>query len=82
MEIIHYLIDHGADDRDGGLYNASGDGHFEIVKLMVKKGATDLNPGVLYSKKRGHTEIEKYLTRIIINNNLDFEKYNEILRNC
>jgi hypothetical protein len=54
-----YLIPHkrGANDWDGGLFNACNSGHLEIVKLMIAHGATDLNDGLNVACRHNYREI-------------------------
>jgi len=43
IDLIHFLIDHGASDWDDGLFGACRGGQREVVILMIEKGACEWN---------------------------------------
>jgi ankyrin repeat protein len=63
LEIVKYLVEHGADVHAGddeALHLSSNNGHLEIVEYLVEHGA-DINVALFASSEHGHLHIVKYL---------------------
>lgn len=57
MDIIHLMIQHGANNFDGELVRACRSGNLEIVHLMIQKGAKKWNEGLVAACENGDYRI-------------------------
>ena len=57
IDIVNLMIEKGANDWNGSLFNACWNGHIDIVNLMIDKGANDWNGGLYHACYRGNIDI-------------------------
>jgi len=56
IEIVHVMIQKGANHWNSGLQGACQCGNMELVKLMIEKGATEWNEGLRDACEGGHMD--------------------------
>lgn len=61
IEILQYLIDYGATDFSGSLFQAARSGHFDSVYFLISRGGTDFNEALSGAACGGHFHIICYL---------------------
>lgn len=57
LKLIELMIAKGANDWNGGLVSACGEGNIDLAKLMIEKGANDWNYGLWRSCRGGYMDI-------------------------
>lgn len=62
LEIVKFLIQHGAKADYNALINASEDGHLEVVQYLIQHGVDPKDSEALIrASEEGHLEVVKYL---------------------
>lgn len=64
LDIAKYLVEHGANDFNGGMHDACRCGHLEMVKYMIECGAVDFNVGFRKACWYNQPHILKYLVEV------------------
>ena len=87
LPAVRYLIEHGANDVNRDLREASYNGHLDLVLYFLDRGATDLNGALYLASNGGHLDVVEELLRrgatdtpgalmgAITGNHLDLVKY-------
>ena len=61
FNIIHFLIENGADDWNYALIGAAKNGNINIANLIINKGATNYNVGLYWASVKGNLEIARLM---------------------
>ena len=69
-EMMKFLLDKGATNKDFPLYIAAGNGDLDVVKLLVDRGATNKDNALNNAVGKGHTEIVK----LFLNSNIEIDE--------
>eukprot|EP01083_Nonionella_stella_P066061 173687_1 len=78
-ELIHYLLDHGADIdavRNNGstpLLMAARDGYLSSVKVLIGRGANNNSVALMVAGMRGHIEIFKHIHKHLEKNKVSID---------
>ena len=56
-----YVLEHGANDWNGGFISACIGGHIDVAEYMISKGADNLCLGAYMACRNGHLPVLKYL---------------------
>jgi len=61
LQMINFLLEHGADNLDEGLCGACMSGRLDIIDLMISKGANYWNKGLYGACMGGHLDIIDFM---------------------
>jgi hypothetical protein len=57
IQLVHKMINHGADQWNDGLHDACLGGHHDLTQLMIEHGADDWNLGLLGACDSGDRDL-------------------------
>ena len=69
VEVVHFLIQNGANNWNYGLEGACKSGCIELIQLMIQHGANDWETGLYYACADDNIDIVKELIHLCPNVN-------------
>lgn len=73
LDVVRYLIEHGADMITPAVTWASQNGHVDVVRYLVSKGADITNEAFRWASAKGHLDVVRYFVEngadVTANNN-------------
>ncbi len=63
LNLIRFLIEHGANNFDKAMIEATKEGNREVVDLLVEKGASDFDNAIRIAREKEYIHIVRFLKK-------------------